>query len=77
MGIHDHRFRLQRAVREAYGRMAGAAYDIERKEGSLGHASRWPKLVIAFGAVVTLLWMAVLIWFVLRVAVLTLSWING
>jgi hypothetical protein len=66
MGIHDHRFRLGQAVRQAYDRVAGGTVDQRARLKQPRRITGWPKIVIGLGAMATALWMLVLVWFVLR-----------
>lgn len=73
MGVHDHR-RLGRAVRSVYERVA--AEGTATRKHKPGAAPRWSKLVIALGAVATLLWMLLLSWAVAKLAQTGFSWLG-
>jgi hypothetical protein len=77
LGIHDHRFQLSRAVRQAYDRVAGAMDGIDADQRKPGQLSRWPRLLIGFGAAITTLWMVILGWLVLRLVWQMMHWLKA
>jgi hypothetical protein len=76
MGVHDHRFRLSRAARQAYDRVSEAAGDL-KSDLSSGTAGPWPKAIIALGLAATLLWVLVLVGLALLGFLRMASWFSS